>query len=72
MSNRRLKITLQPDVLRWARERAEPGEDELAKKMQAEPERVLEWGAQFKVPWVDAFKVLRYCASLAPVFGWRP
>ena len=33
MSSRRLQITLQPDVLRWARERAKLQPDELAKKM---------------------------------------
>lgn len=43
MAERRLKITLQPDVLRWARERSGLSEDELAKGMQVKPERVLEW-----------------------------
>ena len=33
MSSRRLQITLQPDVLRWARERAKLQPEELAKKM---------------------------------------
>ena len=44
MSSRRLQITLQPDVLRWARERAKLQPEELAKKMGVKrPERVLEW-----------------------------
>lgn len=44
MSSRRLKITLQPDVLRWARERAKLQPEELAKKMGVKrSNRVLEW-----------------------------
>ena len=44
MSSRRLQITLQPDVLRWARERAKLQPYELAKKMGVKRhERVLEW-----------------------------
>ena len=41
--SRRLQIHLEPNVLRWARERArlEPGQ--LARKVQVKPERVLEW-----------------------------
>ena len=44
MSSRRLKITLQPEVLRWARERAKLQPEELAQKMGVKrPDRVLEW-----------------------------
>ena len=43
MSNRRLKVELQPEVLRWARERAGFDPSELAGKLQVKPERVLEW-----------------------------
>ncbi len=43
MSSRRLQITLQPDVLRWARERARIDAEQLADKMQVKPERVLAW-----------------------------
>ena len=44
MSSRRLQITLQPDVLRWARERAKLQPKELAKKMGVKGhERVLKW-----------------------------
>ena len=38
-----MKIKLQPEVLRWARERAGFGPAELAGKLQVKPERVLEW-----------------------------
>ena len=43
MAERRPKITLQPDVLRWARERAGFAPAELAGKLQVKPERVFEW-----------------------------
>ena len=43
MAERRPKITLQPGVLRWARERAGLSESELARKMQVKPERIQEW-----------------------------
>ena len=43
MAERRPKITLQPDVLRWARERAGFDPAELAGKLQVKPERVQEW-----------------------------
>lgn len=50
MSSRRLQITLQPDVLRWARERAKLQPEELAKKMGVKgPERVLEWESDGKI-----------------------
>ena len=43
MRERRHKIKLQPEVLRWARERAGFDTVELAGKLQVKPERVLEW-----------------------------
>ena len=43
MAGRRLQITLQPGVLRWARERAGIGPEELARKLKVKPERVFEW-----------------------------
>ncbi len=43
MSNRRRRINLQPEVLRWARERAGFSPAELAGKLKVKPERVLEW-----------------------------
>ena len=47
--SRRLQITLQPDVLRWARERARFNPDALAHKMQVKLERVLEWEDSGKI-----------------------
>lgn len=43
MTSRRLQITLQPEVLQWARERAGFGLSELARKLKMSPERVSEW-----------------------------
>ena len=43
MAGQRLQITLEPGVLRWARERAALSADDLAGKMQVKPERVLAW-----------------------------
>lgn len=43
MTGGRLPITLQPGVLRWARERAELDPDELARKVHVKPQRVMEW-----------------------------
>ncbi len=49
MSRRRLQITLQPDVLRWARERAGIDTEQLACKMQVKPESVLAWERDGKI-----------------------
>lgn len=43
MTSKRLQITLQPDVLRWARERADLSAEKLAAKLKVKSERVLEW-----------------------------
>ena len=43
LATRRLKIQLQPAVLRWARERAKLGEEELARKLQVKSETVVDW-----------------------------
>ena len=43
MPSRRTKISLQPGVLQWARERARVSRDELARKMQVNVDRVVEW-----------------------------
>ena len=43
MSSRRLRIRLQPRVLRWARERAGMEQQGLAHKVQVKPEAVAEW-----------------------------
>ena len=43
MSGRSQQISLQPAVLRWARERAGFSQDELAAKMRVKPECVQAW-----------------------------
>lgn len=43
MSARRLNIVLKPQVLKWARERAGLGADELATKINVKPKRVDFW-----------------------------
>lgn len=55
MGNRRLQITLQPEVLQWARERIEFSPEDLARKMQVKPDRVLEWedSGQISVAQID-------------------
>ena len=49
MSRRGRKITLEPKVLRWARERAGLSSEQLAEKMNVKPERVLEWEFSGKI-----------------------
>ena len=60
MANRNLKTTLQPGVLRWARQRAGLSENELAKKMQVKPERVLEWERSGEISIAQACKLARH------------
>ena len=43
MSGRRAQTTLQPSVLRWARERAGFGMERVAAKVGVRPDRVVEW-----------------------------
>lgn len=43
MASRRQQITLQPEVLRWARARAGLTPEDLADKMKVKSESVLEW-----------------------------
>lgn len=43
MSSRQTKVTLAPEVLRWARERASLSHEELAGKVQVKPETVGAW-----------------------------
>ena len=59
MSSRRLQIMLQPDVLRWARERTRVSRDELAQKLQVSPERVLEWERSGRISIAQADKLAR-------------
>ena len=48
-------LVLQPDVLRWARERAELTDDALADKVNLGVERVLEWerSGQISMAWAE-------------------
>ena len=48
-------LLLQPDVLRWARERAELTDDALANKVHLKVERVLEWenSGQISMAWAE-------------------
>jgi len=57
MINRRRQITLQPEVLRWARERAGLTAEELAKKFPVKPERVKEWEETGKISIAKADKL---------------
>ncbi len=57
MSSRRLQITLQPAVLRWARERARIDAEQLADKMQVKPERVLAWERDGRISIAQADKL---------------
>jgi len=57
MINRRRQITLQPEVLRWARERAGLTAEELAKKFPVKPERVKEWEETGKISIAQADKL---------------
>ena len=49
MNTRRQQVTLQPNVLRWARERAAYEEIEIAKKLGVKRERVTEWEENGKI-----------------------
>ncbi len=47
--SRRLQITLQPNVLRWARERANLSPEALAEKLNVKPDRVTQWEQSGKI-----------------------
>ena len=49
MTSRGQQITLQPEVLLWARERAGLSPEQLAEKMKVKPERVSEWESTGKI-----------------------
>jgi Zn-dependent peptidase ImmA (M78 family) len=54
MSTGRLQITLEPAVLRWARERARLEPQTLATKVGVKPERVAEWEESGKISFSQA------------------
>ena len=47
--SRRLQITLEPTVLRWARKRVNLTPEELAKGLKVKPDRVTEWEQSGKI-----------------------
>lgn len=47
--SRRLQITLQPSVLRWARERVNLSPEALAVKLKVKPDRVTQWEQSGKI-----------------------
>ena len=49
MTSRRLQITLQPHVLRWARQRAGLSPEQLAKKVNVNVDRVTQWEQTGKI-----------------------
>ena len=59
MAERRAQISLQPAVLRWARERAGFSQDELATKMRVRRERVQAWEQSGKISRAQAAGLAR-------------
>lgn len=55
--SRRLQITLEPTVLRWARERVNLTPEELAEKLKIKPDRVTEWEQSGKISIAQADKL---------------
>lgn len=47
--SRRLQITLQPSVLRWARERVNLSPEALAEKLNVKPDRITQWEQSGKI-----------------------
>lgn len=54
-----MEIALQPQVLRWARERVELTEEALAKKVGTKPERVLDWERTGQIKFAHARKLAK-------------
>ena len=54
-----MDITLQPQVLRWARERAALNEDVLGKKVGTKPERVMGWERTGQLSFSQAQKLAK-------------
>ena len=59
MTGRRETLTLRPDVLRWARERADFSVDALAQKVGVKAERVLRWENAGAISMPQAEKLAR-------------
>src|SRR5215218_9773354 len=60
MSSRRIHISLQPEVLRWARERSGLGIEELARKVGVKPARVEEWEKSGRISLVQIDKLAHH------------
>ena len=60
MNTRRQQVTLQPDVLRWARERAAYEEAEIANKIGVKRERVVEWEENGKISLAQIDKLAQH------------
>lgn len=60
MSGRRAMQTLEPVVLRWARERAGYGPETLASKVGVRPDRVLEWERSGSISVSQADRLARH------------
>ena len=59
MTGRRETLTLRPDVLRWARERAAFSVDALADKVSVKAERVLRWENAGEISMAQAERLAR-------------
>lgn len=57
MTSRRQQITLQPEVLRWARDRVGLSQEALAKKIPVSLDRVTEWEETGKISIAQADKL---------------
>ena len=55
--SRRLQITLQPSVLRWARQRVNLTPEALAEKLNVKPDRVTQWEQSGKISIAQADKL---------------
>lgn len=62
-----MEVSLQPQVLQWARERAGLSEEDLAKKVGTKPERVSEWEHSGRLKFNQAQKLAK--ATYTP-FGY--
>ena len=73
MSSRRQQITLEPEVLRWARERAGLSPEQLAEKMNVKPERVSEWEITGKISIAQADRLAaRTYTPLGYLYLFKP
>ena len=59
MARRSSQITLQPGILRWTRERAQLNAEDLARKVQVKPERVLAWERSGEITMAQAQRLAR-------------